>query len=98
MSERDIQHEVFNCTKMGSKVTITREILIHRSSTGEIDAKVMQELSKGLSKKFDLNISLEFVKNDFNGIKVDVEDLGIEINFSKTRINSQMIEHIVKAI
>jgi hypothetical protein len=40
MSERDIQHEVFNCTKMGSKVTITREILVHRSSaTGEIDAR-----------------------------------------------------------
>jgi len=40
MSERDIQHEVFNCTKMGSKVTITREILIHRRSTGEIDDRV----------------------------------------------------------
>jgi len=67
-------------------------------SDSEIDAKVMQELSDGLSKKFDLNISLKFVKSDFNGIKVDVEDLGIEINFSKSRINSQMIEHIVKAI
>ena len=67
-------------------------------SDSEIDAKVMQELSAGLSKKFDLNISLEFVKNDFDGIKVDVEDLGIEINFSKTRINNQIIEHIVKAI
>jgi len=76
--------------------TKTYEGIIYSDS--EIDAKVMQELSKGLSKKFDLNISLEFVKNDFNGIKVDVEDLGIEINFSKTRINSQMIEHIVKAI
>lgn len=40
MSERDIQHEDFNCSKMGSKVTITREILIHRSSTGEIDDRV----------------------------------------------------------
>ena len=67
-------------------------------SDSEIDAKTMQELSDGLSKKFDLTISLGYVKNDFNGIKVDVEDLGIEINFSKTRINSQMIEHIVKAI
>ena len=67
-------------------------------SDSDIDTKVIEELSKGLSKKFDLNISLEFIKNDFNGIKVDVEDLGIEINFSKARINSQMIEHIVKAI
>ena len=67
-------------------------------SDSEIDAKTMTDLGSGLSKKFDLNISLAFVKNDFNGIKVDVEDLGIEINFAKSRINSQMIEHIVKAI
>ena len=67
-------------------------------SDSKIDAKIMQELENGLSKKFDAKITLTFVKDDFNGIKVDVEDLGIEINFSQTRINSQMIEHIVKAI
>jgi len=67
-------------------------------SDSDIDVKVIQDLSSGLSKRFDSNISLEFVKEDFDGIKVDVEDLGIEINFSKTRINSQIIEHIVKAI
>ena len=67
-------------------------------SDSDIDAKVVSELSSGLSKKFDSKITLVFVKNDFNGIKVDVEDLGIEINFSKTRINNQMIEHIIKAI
>ncbi len=63
-----------------------------------IDEKVITDLSNGLSKKFDSKISLVYVKDDFNGIKVDVEDLGIEINFSKSRINSQIIEHIVKAI
>ncbi len=67
-------------------------------SDSDIEAKVVKDLSSGLSKKFDSNISLEFKKNDFNGIKVDVEDLGIEINFSKTRINNQIIEHIIKAI
>ncbi|MDQ7062485.1 MAG: F0F1 ATP synthase subunit delta [Sulfurimonas sp.] len=67
-------------------------------SNSMIDAKTMKELSSGLSKKFDSTITLAFVEDDFNGIKVDVEDLGIEINFSKTRINSQFIEHIVKAI
>jgi F-type H+-transporting ATPase subunit delta len=67
-------------------------------SDSDIDAKVLDDLSAGLGKKFDSKISLEFVKNDFNGIKVDVADLGVEINFSKSRINSQMIEHIIKAI
>ena len=32
------------------------------------------------------------------GIKVEVEDLGIEINFSKSRLNMQLVEHILKAI
>jgi len=67
-------------------------------SDSEIDSKVIQDLSAGLSKKFNSTIVLDFVKTDFNGIKVDVEDLGIEIDFSKSRINSQMIEHIIKAI
>ncbi|OHE02207.1 MAG: F0F1 ATP synthase subunit delta [Sulfurimonas sp. RIFOXYD12_FULL_33_39] len=67
-------------------------------SDSNIDAKVLEDLSSGLGRKFDSKISLKFVKNDFNGIKVDVEDLGVEISFSKARINSQIIEHIVKAI
>ena len=67
-------------------------------SDSDIDEKVINDLSSGLSKKFDSKILLEYIKNDFDGIKVDVEDLGVEINFSKSRINSQIIEHIVKAI
>jgi len=67
-------------------------------SDSEIDSKVIQDLSDGLGKKFNSKIMLNFSKADFNGIKVDVEDLGVEIDFSKTRINTQMIEHIIKAI
>jgi len=67
-------------------------------SDEKITAKVIKDLSIGLGAKYDSKITLEFVQNDFNGIKVDVEDLGIEINFSKTRINNQIINHIVKAI
>ena len=67
-------------------------------SNSDIDTNVIEELSNGLNKKFDSLISLSFQKNDFNGIKVEVEALGIEINFSKDRIDSQIIEHIIKAI
>ena len=67
-------------------------------SDEKITAKVIKDLSTGLGAKYDSKIDLDFVQNDFNGIKVDVEGLGIEINFSKTRINNQIIEHIVKAI
>lgn len=79
-----------------AKATKTFEGVIY--SDTDIDSKVIEELSAGLSKKYDATITLVFVKNDFNGIKVEVEGLGIEINFSKDRIDSQIIEHIIKAI
>jgi len=67
-------------------------------SDTNIDKKTIDKLSNSLSKKFDSKIKLVFEKDDFDGIKVDVDDLGIELNFSKTRISNQMIEHIIKAI
>jgi len=67
-------------------------------SDTEIQTNVLNDLSNGLSKKYDSKIVLAFEKIDFNGVKVEVDDLGIEINFSKDRINSQIIEHIIKAI
>ncbi len=85
----EMRKDVANTTK-------TYEGVVYSDS--DIDAKVIQDLGDGLSKRFDSKITLEFMKNDFDGIKVDVEDLGIEINFSKTRIDNQIIEHIVKAI
>ena len=67
-------------------------------SNSEIEAQILKDLSSGLGGRFGSSIELEFVKSDFDGIKVDVADLGVEINFSRTRINDQIIEHIVKAI
>jgi len=67
-------------------------------SDSKIDTGMIRKLSNGLSKKLDSKIALTFVKNDYDGIKVNVEDLGVEIDFSQARISNQMIEHIIKAI
>ena len=67
-------------------------------SDSKIDTKVLKELGDGLGKKFNSTIALSYVKSDFDGIRVDVEDLGVEISFSKSRINKQIVEHILKAI
>lgn len=67
-------------------------------SDSDIDAETIKKLGEGLGKKYDSKITLDFIKSEFDGVKVDVEDLGIEIDFSKSRINDQIIEHIVKAI
>ena len=47
-------------------------------SDTKLDSKVISDLSSGLSKKFDSTITLNFEKNDFNGIKVAVDGLGVE--------------------
>ncbi len=67
-------------------------------SNNDMDASAIEGLSSGLGKKVDATIALSFVKNDFDGVKVEVPDLNIEINFSKSRINTQLVEHILKAI
>jgi F-type H+-transporting ATPase subunit delta len=67
-------------------------------SNSDIDAGTIEGLSQNLGKKVDASITLEFVKSDFDGIKVEVEDLGIEVNFSKSRLNMQLVDHILKAI
>jgi len=67
-------------------------------SDSTIEDEILTQLSEGLGKKFDSTISLSFVQSGFDGIKVDVEDLGVEISFSKARINKQIVEHILQAI
>ncbi|MDD2357888.1 MAG: F0F1 ATP synthase subunit delta [Thiovulaceae bacterium] len=67
-------------------------------SNGDIDSATLSELGSGISKKINSNITLKFIKNDFDGVKMKIEDLGLEIDFSKSRINTQIIEHILKAI
>ena len=67
-------------------------------SDSDIDANTMEGLAAGLGKRVDAQIALDFVKTDFDGIKLEVADLGIEINFSKSRLNKQLVEFISKAI
>jgi len=50
------------------------------------------------SKKFEVNLTLEQDVCDYDGIKVDIDGLGVEISFSKDRLRTQMIEHILKAV
>ena len=67
-------------------------------SSDDMSSDVIEDLAKKISTKVNSKINLTFVKSDFNGIKVDVEALGLEINFSRERINNQLIDHILKAI
>ena len=46
----------------------------------------------------DVKVEFETIKNDFNGIKIELDDLGVEVSFSIDRLKAQMSEYILKVI
>jgi F-type H+-transporting ATPase subunit delta len=64
----------------------------------ELSSVDMDKLNGQFSKKFNVNLELSQNICDYNGIKVDIDGLGCEIAFSKERLKSQMIDHILKAV
>lgn len=64
----------------------------------KLNAKYVTSIEKQFSKKFDVTLSLSQDVCDYDGIKVDIDSLGVEISFSKQRLKSQMINHILKAV
>ncbi len=66
-------------------------------SSKKLNKTDMTQLEKTLSKHTGSNITLEEIKSDIDGIKVLVDDLGIEVNFSKKRVKEQLIDFINQA-
>jgi len=64
----------------------------------ELSSGDMKKLNGQFSKKFNVNLELSQNVCDYDGIKVDIDGLGCEIGFSKERLKSQMIDHILKAV
>lgn len=67
-------------------------------ANSDIQKETLKKFSDNIGKKVDANISFESVKDDYNGVKVAVDDLGIEVSFSKSNVRNQMIQHILKSI
>jgi F-type H+-transporting ATPase subunit delta len=58
----------------------------------------IKKLENSLKKYTGSTIKLSQQKSDLDGIKVTVEDLGIEVNFSKSRVKEQLIDFITKSL
>jgi len=58
----------------------------------------VEEIAKKLSSKFNTNINLGVKRSDYNGIKVEVDTLGIEVAFSTDRLKDQLKTYILKSI
>lgn len=67
-------------------------------SNNVVDQVSVDTIARDLGSKMGATISLSYVASDFDGIRVEVDDLNVEINFSKSRLNAQLVEHILKAI
>ena len=72
--------------------------LLREKFEKEIEKSKLKELEAQISKKFSANIKLEPVIANYNGVKIDVEDLGFEISFSIDRLKNKMSEYILKPI
>ena len=64
----------------------------------ELSTDYVSSIEKQFSDKFDVKLTLSQNVCDYDGIKVDIDSLGVEISFSKQRLKSQMIDHILKAV
>lgn len=67
-------------------------------SDSAIEQSSVDAIARDLGNKYGATIALEYVPAKYDGIRVEVDELNIEINFSKTRLNAQLVEHILKAI
>lgn len=64
----------------------------------ELSSDYVLKIEEQFSKKFNVKLSLSQNICDYDGIKVDIDGLGVEISFSKDRLRTQLIDHILKAV
>ena len=68
------------------------------SSSNTLSDGDIEDLQNSLKSYTGSTIKLTQVNSDIEGIKVTVEDLGIELNFSKQRVKEQLIDFITKSL
>ena len=67
-------------------------------STSSLDEAALANLEETLKKYTGSTIKLTQEKSDLEGLRVSVDDLGIEVNFSKQRVKEQLIDFIKKSL
>ena len=67
-------------------------------SASSLDEAALANLEETLKKYTGSTIKLRQEKSDLDGLRVSVDDLGIEVNFSKQRVKEQLIDFIKKSL
>ena len=68
------------------------------SSNETLDAAALSKLENTLKVYTGSSIKLTQEKSNLDGLLVTVDDLGIEVNFSKQRVKEQLIDFISKSL
>jgi len=64
----------------------------------DLSQEDIRKLADALAKRVGAQVELQRVDESYDGIKVEVEGAGVEIDFSKTKIKKQLIQNILQAI
>jgi len=67
-------------------------------SSKKLAKEELGKLEATLEKYTGSKIKLKQEKTDLDGLRVSVDDLGIEVNFSKQRVKEQLIDFIKKSL
>lgn len=67
-------------------------------SSEKLGQDELSKLEKTLKTYTGSEIKLTQEKTDLEGLRVSVDDLGIEVNFSKQRVKEQLIDFIKKSL
>jgi len=67
-------------------------------SSKKLGKEELSKLEETLKKYTGSTIKLTQEKTDLDGLRVSVDDLGIEVNFSKQRVKEQLIDFIKKSL
>ncbi len=67
-------------------------------SSNRLEDSEIAELEASLKTYTGSDVKLTQQESTLDGIKVSVEDLGIEVNFSKQRVKEQLIDFITKSL
>jgi len=64
----------------------------------ELPQSDVDAINSQFSQKFKVDLELTQNICDYDGLKVAIDGLGVEVGFAKSRLKSQMIGHILKAV
>ncbi len=67
-------------------------------SRTQLDEASIENLEATMNRYTGSQIKLKQVESDLDGLRVSVDDLGIEVNFSKERVKDQLIDFIKKSL